>query len=169
MVPVVVVMGTLAFGGGAIINNNQKNANQHDAKETKQAAQSQAAEQPAAILGEPEQTVEQETEERQAEQQPQVVPAEDGVATSGSDESAVSINPAITENDDGTVTIRASLSTLQKGHCAIVINDTQFSAVAEDGVCEFKNVSVPVDKTSLNITFEAENTPQTGSTSTEVN
>lgn len=156
MIPLVVFIGIGIFVGGAFVNNQQKVARQN---ETEQQI-NQVLEQADQIAQEEAATAENEvapTEDLQDS-------ADEGRTT----DQHVAVTPSVTTNLDGTVTVAAKLDTNEPGTCITTIHETQFTALAKNGVCEFKDLSVPVDVEKLNITFEADNSNQAGSSSTRI-
>lgn len=156
MVPLVIVVGVGIFAGGAVINNNQKIARQNEAEQHINH-----------LVEQTNQIAQQSTETAQPEEVPteSTVPAEEGAVLG---ESEVNIETTVVSNMDGTVTVTAKLDTTEPGTCTTIIHETQFTAIAANGACEFKDLSVPVDAKDLKIVFEADESGETGSSSTRV-
>lgn len=151
MVPLVVAAGVAIFAGGAVINNNQKVARQNETQQT---------------TGVSEQVAEVPNEVEQVEVTPEATeaPADEGATSEPND---VDVESTVTENMDGTVTVTAKLDTTESGVCTTTIQETEFTAVATNGTCEFKDLSIPVNAADLRITFTADQSGQTGSTRIE--
>ncbi len=154
MVPLVIAIGLGIIGGGAFINNQQKIARQN---EINQEHSNQVPQQVAQSPIDPAETEESLPETSQA-------PADEGATTEPGE---IAVEPTVTQNPDGTVTIAAKLDTTEAGVCRTIIHDTEFTAIATNGTCEFKDLSVPVDASVLKITFTADQSGQTGSTRIE--
>lgn len=151
MVPLVIVVGVSIFAAGATINNHQKVARQNETQQTTEA---------------PEHVAQAPSEVEQVEVTPEATeaPADEGAS---SEPSEVNIETSVVENMDGTITVNAKLDTTESGVCTTKIQETEFTAVAANGRCEFKDLSVPVNAADLRITFTADESGQTGSTRIE--
>lgn len=154
MIPIVIVLALTIFGSGALINKQQKVARQNNVDQQEQTEEPQRVAQTDIEEAEPETASPQD--------------AQPSAATGATTELAkVAVEPTVTENADGTVTITAKLDTTEPGNCITTIQETQFTAVAADGSCEFKDLSIPVDVASLKIEFTADESGRTGSTRIE--
>jgi hypothetical protein len=152
MIPLVIIVGVMIFVGGAAINKQQKVARQSETNQPTTAEPQPVAQTPATET--PTEVTPEETE----------TPVDEGATT---EPGQVTVEPMVTQNDDGTYTIVASVGTKEAGVCTTTIQETEFTAVATDGMCEFKDLSVPVNAEDLQIEFTADQSGHTGSTRIE--
>jgi cytoskeletal protein RodZ len=145
MIPIVIVLAVGIFGSGSYLNRQQKIARQEATQEQNTADLAQTE----AVIADLEQQTEASEETVAFEDQAETVPADEGITTDPESQ----IQTTTTTNVDGTITVSATLPTNEEGTCTMIINQTQFTATAQNGSCEFKDLSLAVQTETPKITF----------------